>query len=63
MATESAKKRPKVAAIPSSIIVAFVNQDGDNSGPPIDLPVATTTKQLEQLVNSLLENENTVSQS
>jgi hypothetical protein len=34
--------------IPSSVIVVFVNQDGERVGSgPIDVPVNSTTKQLE----------------
>ena len=43
--------------IPSSIISLFINQDDLRAGPPLDIPVQTTSKQLEQLVNSLLQNE------
>jgi ribosome assembly protein 4 len=43
--------------IPSSVIVAFLNIDGIRTGPPIDLPVQSTSKQIEILVNSLLENK------
>jgi hypothetical protein len=44
----------------SSIISLFTAQDGSRTGPPIDLPITSTSKQLEALVNTLLENEDTV---
>ena len=43
-------------AIPSSVICEFVSQaDGSRVGHPIDLPSSSTSKQLELLVNSLLQ--------
>jgi len=45
------------STIPSSVIVAFLNIDGIRTGPPIDLPVQSTSKQIEILVNSLLDNK------
>jgi len=59
----SQKQQPTTVAssstniIPSSVIVAFLNIDGIRTGPPIDLPVQSTSKQIEILVNSLLENK------
>jgi hypothetical protein len=47
--------------LPSSVIAAFTNQDGVRAGPPIEIPVQSTTKQLEILVNTLLENNENVS--
>ncbi len=46
--------------IPSSIISVFVNQDAIRAGSPLEIPVQSSTKQLEQLVNTLLENEQQV---
>ena len=45
---------------PSSVITLFTAQDGSRTGPPIDLPMSSTPKQLEALVNTLLENEDHV---
>ena len=42
---------------PSSLLVKFLSNDGTRVGPPIDLPTTSTSKQLEQLINSLLEND------
>ena len=43
--------------LPSSLFFSFQNQEGNNSGiPSVDLSVTTTSKQLELLINSLLEN-------
>lgn len=48
---------PNKIPLPSSVIVNFTDQDGNRTGPPIDLPVESTSKQLETLVNSLLGHE------
>jgi hypothetical protein len=45
---------------PSSIISVFMSEAGDRAGPPVDLPTTTTAKQLQQLVNSLLNNDDKV---
>ena len=42
---------------PSSLLVKFLSNDGTRLGPPIDLPTSSTSLQLEQLINSLLEND------
>lgn len=47
-----------VQLIPSSIIVSFSNNEGVSVGPPVDLPVDTDSKQLELLLNSILDSEN-----
>ena len=42
--------------LPSSVIAVFINQDGERAGNgPVDLPVGSSTKQLEMLINALLE--------
>ena len=59
-----AKRRKKEDAkssssrvLPSSLFFSFQNQEGNNNGiPSVDLSVATTSKQLELLINSLLSN-------
>lgn len=56
---EVAVKRQKVEAkveIPSSIVAHFTTQEGARTGPPVEIPVTSTTKQLETLINALLEN-------
>jgi ribosome assembly protein 4 len=45
------------APLPSSVIVNFLNSENSRAGPPVDLPVEATSKQIELLVNSLLENK------
>lgn len=55
--TTAAAASSKNIICPSSVIVAFLNHEGVRSGPPIDLPVESTSKQIEILVNSLLENK------
>lgn len=59
------RKRPRtneksVKEKQSSIISLFTGQDGSRTGPPIDLPITSTSKQLEALVNTLLENDDMV---
>jgi hypothetical protein len=46
--------------IPSSIVAHFTTQEGARTGPPIEIPVTSTTKQLETLINALLENAESV---
>jgi ribosome assembly protein 4 len=46
--------------LPSSVIVSFLNQDNETAGPTVDLPIDANTKQLENLVNSLLQNTDTL---
>lgn len=41
---------------PSSIISLFTAQDGTRTGPPVELPISSTSKQLDILINTLLEN-------
>jgi hypothetical protein len=43
-------------AKPSSIISLFTTQDGTRTGPPIEIPMSSTAKQLDILINTLLEN-------
>lgn len=50
------RNEPKVEEPPSSIICSFISSEGNRAGPPIDLPSITSSKQLEQLINSLLSN-------
>jgi hypothetical protein len=45
-----------VGAKPSSIISLFTAQDGTRTGPPIEIPMSSTAKQLDILINTLLEN-------
>lgn len=63
VANNDAKRRKKdvpsssASQLPSSLIINFKNQEGSDGGTPsVDLPVATTSKQLELLINSLLSN-------
>ena len=61
-AYEASKRAKRSSArgtdsIPSSIMASFLNQDGARAGPQVDLPAGSTAKQLEMLVNSLLQNE------
>ena len=62
----NASKKTKVetvvenAGIPSSVIVNFLNNENARAGPPVDLPVESTSKQIEMLVNSLLENSDSL---
>ncbi len=56
-AAKKAKKSVSVA-IPSSIMVNFLNQTGEQAGSnQMDIPSSSNAKQMESLVNSLLENK------
>jgi hypothetical protein len=46
--------------LPSSIISSLTNEAGERAGPPVEIPVSSTAKQLQLLVNSLLSNEEKV---
>ncbi|CAM9233040.1 unnamed protein product, partial [Ectocarpus fasciculatus] len=48
---------PGPSELPSSVISVFFNEAGERAGPPIDLPVTSSAKQLQGLINSLLSNE------
>jgi hypothetical protein len=48
---------------PSSLITLFTTQDGTRTGPPIEIPINSTSKQLDTLINTLLENTDPVSDS
>ena len=50
-------KKSNAAPIPSSMMVNFLNQEGEQAGSQVDIPVATNVKQMEALVNSLQENK------
>ena len=58
-ATKKTKAETAKMVLPSSMIVDFVGEDGVRAGGSsegtIDLPLSSTSKQLEQLVNSLLQ--------
>lgn len=57
MAMPAPKKARKAAvAIPSSMMVNFTNQTGEQAGTQMDIPVNSNSKQLETLVNTLLNN-------
>lgn len=47
----------KAVSSGASTIIQFVSPDGEATGPAIDLPLSSTPKQLEDLLNSLLEND------
>lgn len=58
-----APKRAKTSVartMPSSVICALANEAGETAGQQVDLPITSTAKQLQQLLNSLLENEDKV---
>ena len=39
-----------------NVIAQLVDMDGNNAGPQLDLPHDCTSKQLEELLNTLLNN-------
>jgi ribosome assembly protein 4 len=51
------KKSKEAVSIPSSIIVKFLNQENEFAGSPVEIPSESSSKQLEALVNNLLEND------
>lgn len=55
------RKRPAEEDTPSSIITTFSNADGVRAGPPVQLDVSSSQKQLELLVNTILNNTDGVS--
>lgn len=59
-ARKAKKARSSAAELPSSLISVFLNEAGERAGPPIDLPVSSTAKQLQGLINSLLNNDDKV---
>lgn len=54
------KVEEKKVDVPSSVVAHFTTQEGARTGPPIEVPVTSTTKQLETLINALLENKDPV---
>jgi len=40
----------------SSVLVQICSEDGEATGPPLDVPLSLNIKQLQLLCNSLLEN-------
>ncbi|CAK4101877.1 unnamed protein product [Aphanomyces euteiches] len=42
----------------ASVIAQFKNEQGENVGPQLDIPVASTVTQMEELINQLLDNGN-----
>lgn len=51
-------KKQKIEA--ESLVVQFSSATGEKLEPSVDLPLSTTTKQLETLLNTLLKNEEQV---
>ena len=43
-----------------SLVAQFCNADGERVGPPVDLPVDLTQKQMQDVLNKLQENEEEV---
>lgn len=60
--SKSAKKQKTEAKLDdeneaTSVIAQFVSPNGDAAGPQIEVPLEASPKQLQQLINSLLANE------
>ena len=51
---------PSVSTLPSSVIVKFSKHDGTSTGNPIEIPIQSTSAQLETLLNQLLANDEKV---
>eukprot|EP00746_Dinoflagellata_sp_MGD_P000763 gnl/MRDRNA2_/MRDRNA2_101385_c0_seq1.p1 gnl/MRDRNA2_/MRDRNA2_101385_c0~~gnl/MRDRNA2_/MRDRNA2_101385_c0_seq1.p1 ORF type:complete len:513 (-),score=97.86 gnl/MRDRNA2_/MRDRNA2_101385_c0_seq1:66-1604(-) len=59
-AAAEAKAKEEEASAPNvdgQIVVQFVSPEGETSGPQLDIPLSSTKKQLGELLNKLLENE------
>lgn len=58
MSSDSAKRArvSRADSLPSSLVCTFVNSGDGSKTPPLDLPIHSNTKQLEALINSLLNN-------
>ena len=54
------EKAVQETQLPSSIIIKLSTHDGTTTGNPIEVPIQSTSTQLEVLLNSLLENEDKV---
>lgn len=52
------KKKP--IELPSSVIIHFQNGNGDRVGSSIEIPMNTTNKQMEQVLNSVLNHSDAV---
>lgn len=59
---EHKPKKQKKMPLPSSIITSFTSAEGQQTGPSIELLLGSTQKQMETLVNTLLSNEDLVSE-
>ena len=53
--------KSSLSVMPSSVISILTNEAGERAGAPVDLPVSTTSKQLQLLINTLLSNDDKVS--
>lgn len=57
---EETLKREKKAKMPSSLVVRFEDGEKNRTGPPVEIPAGSSLKQLETLINALLENEDSL---
>lgn len=57
---EELKDNSSSINIPSSIISLFISQNKQRTGPPIEIPLNSNIKQLNALINTLLENNEQV---
>ena len=61
---KSAKKaKVEVQTLETSLVIQFTSANGDKLDPSVELPLDTTVKQLETLLNTLLKNEDQVQQT
>jgi len=54
---EKPTKKRRTVVLPSSVISCFSNAEGERTGPPIELLLESTQKQMETLINSLMGND------
>eukprot|EP00301_Raphidiophrys_heterophryoidea_P014500 c22923_g1_i1.p1 GENE.c22923_g1_i1~~c22923_g1_i1.p1 ORF type:complete len:534 (-),score=129.76 c22923_g1_i1:160-1761(-) len=55
--TRGTKRKIELDLPTGNVIARFVTPDGEETGPQLDMPLDTTTDQLQQLINHLLGNE------
>mmetsp|Transcript_3041 Transcript_3041/g.9521 ORF Transcript_3041/g.9521 Transcript_3041/m.9521 type:complete len:530 (+) Transcript_3041:113-1702(+) len=49
-----------MSATPAKVLAQFRNESGEQTGPPLDLPATMSPEQLNELLNELLQNEETL---
>lgn len=50
------EKTEDVVMIPETIQARFVSDEGEEAGPPLDLPTSVNLSQLTRICNAILQN-------